>query len=133
MAMYFHNRYGLHDTQITKISATNDLIDLEFRNGIYNLDSTNKETDLTKCCHVLIQISDPNIDNCVEIIKIKKSKLHYISLAELREMMTRSVFEVELDFYSNFNNAFMLIGYIACHKIVFTVHESIDFRISFLE
>lgn len=133
MAMYFHNRYGLHDTQITNISVANDLIDLEFRNGIYNLDSTNKETDLTKCCHVLIQISDPNIDNCVEIIKIKKSKLHYISLAELREMMTRSVFEVELDFYSNFNNAFMLIGYIACHKIVFTVHESIDFRISFLE
>ena len=131
--MYFHNRYGLHDTQITNISVANDLIDLEFRNGIYNLDSTNKETDLTKCCHVLIQISDPNIDNCVEIIKIKKSKLHYISLAELREMMTRSVFEVELDFYSNFNNAFMLIGYIACHKIVFTVHESIDFRISFLE
>ena len=131
--MYFHNRYALHDTQITNISVANDLIDLEFRNGIYNLDSTNKETDLTKCCHVLIQISDPNIDNCVEIIKIKKSKLHYISLAELREMMTHSVFEVELDFYSNFNNAFMLIGYIACHKIVFTVHESIDFRISFLE
>ena len=133
MAMYFHNRYGLHDTQITKISATNDLIDLEFRNGIYNLDSTNKETDLTKCCHILIQISDPNIDNCVEIIKIKKSKLHYISLAELQEMMTHSVFEVELDLYSNFNNAIMLIGYIANHKIVFTIHESIDFRISFLE
>ena len=131
--MYFHNRYGLHDTQITKISATNDLIDLEFRNGIYNLDSTNKETDLTKCCHILIQISDPNIDNCVEIIKIKKSKLHYISLAELQEMMTHSVFEVELDLYSNFNNAIMLIGYIANHKIVFTIHESIDFRISFLE
>ena len=130
MAMYFHNRYGLHDTQITKISATNDLIDLEFRNGIYNLDSTNKETDLTKCCHILIQISDPNIDNCVEIIKIKKSKLHYISLAELQEMMTHSVFEVELDLYSNFNNAIMLIGYIAGHKIVFTIYESIDFRIS---
>ena len=133
MAMYFHNRYGLHDTQITNISVANDLIDLEFRNGIYNLDSTNKETDLTKCCHILIQISDPNIDNCVEIIKIKKSKLHYISLAELQEMMTHSVFEVELDLYSNFNNAIMLIGYIANHKIVFTIHESIDFRISFLE
>lgn len=131
--MYFHNRYGLHDTQITNISVANDLIDLEFRNGIYNLDSTNKETDLTKCCHILIQISDPNIDNCVEIIKIKKSKLHYISLAELQEMMTHSVFEVELDLYSNFNNAIMLIGYIANHKIVFTIHESIDFRISFLE
>ena len=129
MAMYFHNRYGLHDTQITNISVANDLIDLEFRNGIYNLDSTNKETDLTKCCHILIQISDPNID----IIKIKKSKLHYISLAELQEMMTHSVFEVELDLYSNFNNAIMLIGYIANHKIVFTIHESIDFRISFLE
>ena len=118
-----HPDYGVFDLACMDIQ----------KNGIYNLDSTNKETDLTKCCHVLIQISNPNIETCVEIIKVKKRKLHYISLAELQEMMTHSVFEVELDLYSNFNNAIMLIGYIASHKIVFTIYESIDFRISFLE
>ena len=133
MAMFFHDRYGLHDTQLTKIRVVDDWIDLEFGKGIYNLDSKNKEIDLTNGCHIFIQIRDPDIEKCVEIVEIDKGRLHPIGLAELQQMMVRSAFEVEFDFYSNFNNAMMLIGYIASRKVVFTIYESIDFKISFSE
>ena len=131
--MLFQDRYGLHDTQLTKICVADDWIDLEFGNGIYNLDPKNKEIGLTKCCHIFIQTGDPDIEKCVEIVKIDKGELHSIGLAELQQMMARSAFEVEFDFYSNFNNAMMLIGYIASRKVVFTIYESIDFKISFSE
>ena len=74
-------KFGYHDTDATGISYDESRIIMNFEKGIYNLDESGREKDLTSCAKIIITVDTRyvKITNCVEIFEIGR-KFKTISL-----------------------------------------------------
>lgn len=125
-------KYGLHDSKINKIEFKNDTLTLSFDEGLYNLDSNGKETNLTSSCKCTIVLRDKNIDDIshyVTVSKTRKGKVKDISFGDLLSLLKKNCYNIDCDYYSYFTNAIMLKGYIDKYlvEIVITDIQTMDF------
>lgn len=49
--------YGLHDTEITKITITKNVIAFFFNDGVYNLNEVGKETEKTLPAYLNVYVN----------------------------------------------------------------------------
>lgn len=84
-------KFGYHDTDATGISYDESRIILDFEKGIYNLDESGREKDLTSCVKIIITVDTryDKITNCVEFFEIG-SKFKTISLETFCNLVKKS-------------------------------------------
>ena len=127
-------QYGLHDTVINRITRTDVGIIFEFDDGVYLLDSTGKETALSKNCKLELKINYFDVQKMYEHIEIKrilKNKIEEIEYAEFEELLSKNIFSVYLDYYCPFGDSLLIKGSIGKYGIEFVVTEIAELSYSF--
>ena len=127
-------QYGLHDTVINRITRTDDGIILEFDNGVYLLDDTEKETVLSKKCYLELKINFFDRQKMYEHICINlihKRKIKTIEYSEFECMLEKSDIDVSLDYYCPFADSFLIKGNMKQGEIEFVVTEIAELSYSF--
>ena len=119
--------YGLHDTYINKINLKNDKLEMEFYNGVYNLDINGTETTLTKSAKLIVTIDkrNKNIKNLIEIIQTVPTHKH-LSIDRLIKMIEINTLDVNKVYYSSFNNTILLDCGIKDKVFYFFIEDCID-------
>lgn len=126
-------KYGLHDCKLDEIVCKNEKIAFIFNSGIYELNSSGKEINLTQSCEMLLEIneSDANkIYNHIEINQILKRKIYNIDFDKLISIVKKSKMDIEINYYSFFCNTILIKGYInsSYHEIVISDIKNIEFK-----
>ena len=106
-------KYGLHDCIINNISCEKNQVTFAFNSGVYNLDLSGKEISLTSACKLIIEIDSQDLNNvCNYVItrKIMKNKCLEVALNDLINMINDFYFEVEINYYSHFNDTLLIKG-----------------------
>lgn len=119
-------QYGLHDAQINKITCTNEGIILEFYNGIYILDESGKEAELSKKCYLELKINffdRRKMYESIQINLIRKNRIKEIEYAEFETMLMKNAITVYLDYYSPFADSLLIKGSMKQGGIEFIVTE----------
>lgn len=117
---FINMNYGLHDTVINNIDENGEFLCLYFANGVYHIDSTGKELNVTSKCRMEINIigfNERTAYKYVEIYRYYKNKFYEMKYIDFKKLLKQSIFDIEFDYYSGFNNSIMLIGYIGKYKI----------------
>lgn len=102
-------KYGLHDTEITSVSAESDSISFLFADGVYLLDEKGRETTRTGKCELKI-FFDYNVENTVFFSKIAKNRIKEIDFDEFCKLLKKARFIINADYYSDFLKSILLIG-----------------------
>ena len=124
--MEYEYKYGLHDSRINKVDFKNDTLTLSFDEGAYNLDSNGRETEKTTSCKLVITLRDKNIEDIsqyVTVSKTRKGRVKEISFDDLLSLLKKNYFEIDNDYYSYFNNAILLRGYIAKYSVAIEITD----------
>lgn len=127
-------KYGLHDSEINKFVIAEEKIEIHFDNGIYKLDSFGKETLKTGKCVITLFLNNFNANRLyehIEIYKIRKNKITEIELHKLNKLIKDYSFEIILDYYSMFERAILLKGYVANNRIEIKLSEIERIQIGF--
>lgn len=127
-------QYGLHDTEINRITRTDVGIILEFNNGVYLLDDTGKEIVLSKKCYLELKINFFDRQKMFEHIEIKricKKKIKEIEYDEFEELLLKNTFSVYLDYYCPFGDSLLIKGSMDKYSIEFVVTEIAELSYSF--
>lgn len=120
------NKYGLHDSEITKIEFTNSMISLYFDKGVYNLDGEGKEQSLSPSCKCNITLPIYNVKDIPSYLVIHKkwkNKIVEISYDSLCKMLEKNYFSIDYDFYSYFANAVLLKGFVGKYALEFLITD----------
>ena len=128
------NLYGLHDTEINRITCTDVGIILEFSNGVYLLDNTGKETVLSKKCYFELKINSfdrLNISEHIEIKRIRKKKIKEIEYDKFVALLSKNTLSIYLDYYCPFAGSLLIKGSIDKYGIEFVVSEIAELSYSF--
>jgi len=131
----FLYQYGLHDCQLNNVSFEKQTILFCFDSGVYELNSTGKETKKTKPCKMIIEIDSRfsnELSDHIEIICLSRKKIEEIDFESFAHLFQRYQLVVDMIYYSYFCNTIMLIGYMNNKKYELTVSEinKIDFSFS---
>ncbi|MCH5162180.1 MAG: hypothetical protein J1G38_01670 [Clostridiales bacterium] len=126
--------YGLHDTFINDIIINKNGLTFSFCNGVYILDDTGKESYLSKPCKMNIYVDDFDINRLFEhcsFYKCHKNRWAEVDLADIKDLLLKNHFAVNLDFYSPFAQAISLQGNIGKYLIEIRITEikNIEFEI----
>lgn len=127
-------QYGLHDTEINRITVTEYGIVLEFDKGVYLLDDTGKETELSKKCFLELKINFFDREKMYEHVLVRltrKNKTKEIEYADFAAMLTKSSFNVYLDYYCPFADSILIKGSTDQGGIEFTVTEIAELSFTF--
>ena len=127
-------QYGLHDAQINKITCTDEGIILEFHNGVYILDDSGKETELSKKCYLELKINffdSRKMYQSIQIYLIRKNRFREIEYAEFETMLSKSPITVYMDYYSPFADSLLIKGSMKQGGIEFIVTEIAELSFSF--
>lgn len=124
--------YGLHDTNVNDIIIEKNGLTLLFREGVYILNDAGKETSLSKPCKMNINIENFNSNSLFEhcsFYKCYKKHFSEVDLFEIKKLLLKNPFEIDLDFYSPFARAISLRGHIGKYlaEIKITEIQSIEF------
>ena len=126
--------YGLHDTNVNDIIIGENGLIFSFCNGVYILDDTGKETCLSKHCkmNIFVEDFDSNrlFENCT-LYKCYKKCFSEVDLSEIKDLLQKNHFVIDLDFYSPFAKAISLQGHIGKYmsEIRVTEIKNIEFEI----
>jgi len=73
-------QYGFHDTDITSIEISAFEIRLKFKDGIYLLDESGKERNLSKPTQIIFKINSTFVDEPQDVFEIREcvKKLKYL-------------------------------------------------------
>lgn len=107
----FH--YGFHDTEFSSLEIVGNQIKLNFDKGIYLLDETGNETELSKSAIVVLNvILQPFIERVEQQIEVKECDERHkdIEYSELKEYLQKDSFEVFAVYFSPFNNTVLFAG-----------------------
>ena len=121
--------YGLHDTYVNEIIIGEKGLTFSFCNGVYILDDTGKETCLSKPCKMNIFIDDFDSNRLFEHCTFHKYyKKHFseVDLSDIRKLLLKNNFAIDLDFYSPFAKAISLQGHIGKYMIEIRITEIIN-------
>ena len=133
--MFNHNinKYGLHDCSVKSLVVQNDSIELLFK-GLYELDEQGKEKDLTDECRMTISLNlsdSQNIEDYIEINQIHRGRIKELSLKNFMKIIHNFCFDIEMDFYSQFNNSMLLKGFINKYQIGFFMSNIKNITVEF--
>lgn len=124
--------YGLHDTSINDINIEENGLVFLFQEGVYILDNTGKETSLSKPCKMRIYIEDFDKNSLwghCSFHKCHKKHFSEIDFLDIKKLLLKNRFDIDLDFYSPFARAISLRGHIGKYltEIRITEIQSIEF------
>ena len=105
--------YGLHDTEITKITITKNIITFFFNDGVYNLNEVGQETEKTLPVYLNVYVNffvGENIDNHSELIIYSKRKQKYCDVSKFAEQFSNQYMDINNVFFSDFSNAILIKG-----------------------
>lgn len=125
--------YGLHDTSVNGIIIKENGLTFLFQEGVYILNDAGKETSLSKPCKMCINIEyfDKNslFEHC-SFYKCNKKHFSEVEFSDIKNLLSKNRFVVDLDFYSPFARAISLRGHIGKYlaKIRITEIQSIEFK-----
>ena len=102
-------KYGFHDTVITSFSFSKNYIDLDFNQGLYELDDSGKEKELTNSIRVRLYIDDRffTTDDVVTVRNVK-SKYKCINNQYFIKHYSNKEIDVCNVFYSRFNKTVLV-------------------------
>lgn len=124
--------YGLHDTDLTEIRIEDSCIVLNFPAGVYELDTNGKELSLTSMCKMVLHLRySQNILDNICITKRKKDRTRDITFYELENMLSKCCFEIENNYYSEFDNSMLLKGYIGLYNVELIITDIIKYDFLF--
>jgi len=127
-------KFGYHDTDATVISYDESRIILDFEKGIYNLDESGREKDLTSCAKIIITVDTryDKITNCVEFFEIG-SKFKTISLEIFCNLVKKSTLGINNVYYSRFNSTILFECGIKDKIYMFHIDGCTNFEVFFLD
>lgn len=131
----FLYQYGLHDCQLNNVAFEKQTILFCFDSGVYELNSTGKETKKTKPCKMIIEVDSRysnELSDHIEIICLSRKKIKEIDCDSFVHLFQKYQLVVDMIYYSYFCNTIMLIGYMNNKKYELTISEidKIDFSFS---
>ena len=124
--------YGLHDTSVNDIIIGENGLNFLFQEGVYILNDAGKETTISKPCKMSVNIEcfDRNrlFEHCT-FYKCYKNRVSEVDFAEIKKLLIKDYFDIDLDFYSPFARAISLRGHIGKYltEIRITEIQSIEF------
>lgn len=126
--------YGLHDTYVNDIIIEENGLTFLFEEGVYILNDTGKETSLSKPCKMCINIEDFDKNSLFEhclFYKCHKNHFSEVEFSDIKKLLSKYRFVIDLDFYSTFARAISLRGHIGKYlaEIRITEIQSIEFKI----
>ena len=107
---------------------------MEFDNGVYLLDDSGHETELSKKCYLKVKINFFDRRNMFEHIEIKricKKKIEKIEYEEFEALLSKNTFTVYLGYYCPFGDSVLIKGSIGKYGIEFVVTEIAELSYSF--
>lgn len=115
-------QYGFHDTEISSIDCEGLEVKLNFDKGIYLLDETGKETNLSKPMQVILKISS-YFDSFEEAFEIKEygKKVKYLEYITLKKYLQKESFGISMCYYSSFNSCILFDGGFLKRNIMFSI------------
>ena len=121
--------FGFHDSEISAINCKDTSVYLHFNKGLYLLDSTGKETELSKPVVMKIDIDPRYIyDSLEDFIEIKEfnNQEQYIDFLSFQKSISDLSFGIHMVYYSRFSNIILFDGGNRDKHIMFTVENCID-------
>lgn len=118
-------QYGFHDTYITAIEIGTFEIRLEFKEGIYLLDESVRERNLSKPLQIILKINSTFIDTPKDVFEIREyvKKLKYLEYSIFENYFEKDKFGILMLYYSNFNNSILIEGGICNKQIMFSIED----------
>ena len=126
--------YGLHDTYVNEIISSENGLTFSFCKGVYILDNAGKECHLSNPCKMNIYVDDFDSNRLFEhcsFYKCHKKRFSEVDLSDIKNLLLKNHFEIDLDFYSPFAQAISLQGHIGKYLIEIRITEikNIEFEI----
>lgn len=100
----------MHDAVANAVEIVDDKCVLRFCDGVYRLDASGKETELTVACEVQFEIAD--IENNVDIVCRANGQVRNIGMSVFESMVSELRFDIDDEFYSSFSRTFLISGYV---------------------
>lgn len=127
-------KFGYYDTDATGISYDESRIIMNFEKGIYNLDESGREKDLTSCAKIIITVDTRyvKITNCVEIFEIAR-KFKTISLETFCNLVKKSTLGIDNVYYTRFNSIILFECGIKDKIYMFHIDGCTKFDVLFLD
>ena len=103
--------YGFHDTTVTDIRFEETKVILEFEEGLYILNETGKETDLTGKAEMIIYLDENKVKNSLDTVRTYVNVKCGIKLVNINEIVIQcrsKQFEISDTSFSNFDNTFII-------------------------
>ncbi len=123
-------QFGYHDTSFVSVEDNNLSLSIQFDRGLYILNESGKELQLSKPLKMIIKISDfyDQINSNIEVTNLSK-KESLIEFEDFKSKIRKNRFLIHNVYYSRFNNSILFDGDIDNQHIIFTVEgcEEIDF------
>lgn len=118
-------QYGFHDTDITAIEIGTFEIRLEFKKGIYLLDESGRERNLSKPLQIILKINSTFIDTPQDVVEIREyvKKMKYLEYSTFVKYFEKDKFGILMLYYSNFNNSILIEGGICNKQIMFSIED----------
>lgn len=118
-------QYGFHDTYITAIEIGTFEIKLEFKEGIYLLDESGRERNLSKSLMIIMKINSSFVDTPKDVLEIREyvNKMKYLEYLTFEKYFEKDKFEILMLYYSNFNNSILIEGGICNKQIMFSIED----------
>lgn len=110
MDMLYNQGYCLHDAVANAVEIVDDKFVLRFCDGVYRLDASGNETELTAACEVQFEIAD--IENNVDIVCRANGQVRNIGMSVFESMVSELRFDIDDEFYSSFSRTFLISGYV---------------------
>lgn len=126
------SKFGFHDTELSSIDFDKTSVTLNFKNGLYLLDTNGKELTKTKPIQVIISFNQEfeSLDEIFDFREFQKRKGYRINYSAFDKYLKKEAYEISDVFYSNFSKSLLFDGGFCKRDIIFTVEEitDIDFR-----
>ena len=104
-------QYIYHETEISSIECEGFEIRLNFDKGIYRLDDKQRKTFLSNPMQMILTV-DTYYSSNVEAFFIREygKKTKFIEYLTLKKYLEKNVFQINLAYYSDFDNCILFEG-----------------------
>ena len=121
--------FGFHDTEISAIDCKKSSVYLYFYKGVYLLDNTGKEIELSNPIIMTIDIDPRYICNSIhDLIEITEftNQERDVDFLSFKKSINDSPFEIHMAYYSRFNNTILFDGSVKDKHIVLIIENCLD-------
>lgn len=122
------SKYGFHDTELSSIDFDKATVTLNFKDGLYFLDTNGKELNRTKSVQVIIRFNEEfeSLDEIFDFREFRKRKGYRIDYLSFSKHLKQETYEICDVYYSNFSKALLFDGGFCKRDIIFTIEAITD-------